>query len=61
MTTLIFVRHGQSMANFTKSFAGHLDVDLSDLGRQQAILAAEYIAKNYWYIYTCLSVKKGLE
>ena len=47
MTTLIFVRHGQSMANFTKSFAGHLDVDLSDLGRQQAILAAEYIAKNY--------------
>ena len=47
MTTLIFVRHGQSMANFTKSFAGHLDVDLSDLGRQQAVLAAEYISKNY--------------
>ena len=47
MTTLIFVRHGQSMANFTKSFAGHLDVDLSDLGRQQAVLAAEYVAKNF--------------
>ena len=47
MTTLIFVRHGQSMANFTKSFAGNLDVDLSDLGRRQAILAAEYISNKY--------------
>ena len=47
MTTLIFVRHGQSMANFTKSFAGNMDVELSDLGRKQAELAAEYISENY--------------
>ncbi len=47
MTTLIFVRHGQSMANFTQSFAGNLDVELSDLGKKQAELAAEYITKNF--------------
>ena len=47
MTTLIFVRHGQSMANFTQSFAGNLDVELSDLGKKQAELAADYITKNF--------------
>ena len=35
------------MANFTQSFAGHMDVELSDLGKKQAELAAEYISKNY--------------
>jgi broad specificity phosphatase PhoE len=35
------------MANFTQSFAGNLDVELSDLGKKQAELAAEYITKNF--------------
>ena len=47
MTTLIFVRHGQSMANLQIRFAGHSDFDLSDLGKKQAALAAEFIKENY--------------
>ena len=47
MTKLILIRHGQSLANATERFAGHSDFDLSDLGRHQAKLAADYIAKNF--------------
>jgi broad specificity phosphatase PhoE len=47
MTKLVLIRHGQSMANATNRFAGHSDFDLSDLGRHQAELAAEYIAKHF--------------
>ena len=45
MTKIIMVRHGQSMANKESRFAGHSDFDLSDLGREQAKAAAEYLAK----------------
>lgn len=47
MTTLILVRHGESAANEKNVFAGHTDVELSDLGKKQAEKTAEYIAKNY--------------
>ena len=43
MTRIIMVRHGQSMANKESRFAGHSDFDLSELGREQAKLAAEYL------------------
>ena len=43
MTKIIMVRHGQSMANKESRFAGHSDFDLSELGREQAKLAAEYL------------------
>lgn len=37
MDTLIYlVRHGQSLANIDHIFAGHTDVDLSELGYKQA-------------------------
>lgn len=44
MTTVYFVRHGQSTANLTKTFAGHIDVSLTDLGRQQAECTAKFLA-----------------
>ncbi len=47
MTRLIITRHGQSIANAEKRFAGHSDFDLSDMGRLQAELAADYIVKNF--------------
>ncbi len=46
MTTLIFVRHGQSEANFQKVFAGHLNVPLTELGKKQAENTAHYL-KDY--------------
>ena len=47
MTRFIFVRHGQSTANKLKIFAGHHDVDLTELGHMQAQMTAEYIYNNY--------------
>ena len=46
MTRIIMIRHGQSIANEKHLFAGHSDFDLTDLGRKQASLAAEYLKKN---------------
>lgn len=42
-TRLLLIRHGQSQANLDKRFAGHVDVPLTDLGRQQGKLTAEFL------------------
>ncbi len=42
-TEIIMIRHGQSVANAESRFAGHSDFDLTELGRRQAELAAEYL------------------
>lgn len=47
MTTLLLVRHGESMANFNHEFVGHTDVDLSPRGKIQAEKTAEFIKENY--------------
>lgn len=41
-TTVIMIRHGQSVANAEDRFAGHSDFDLTELGKKQAELAASY-------------------
>lgn len=35
-TTIYIVRHGQSLGNSTRTFLGHTDLDLSELGYMQA-------------------------
>ncbi len=47
MTTLLVIRHGQSIANEEDKFAGFSNFDLTDLGRKQAELAATYIKERY--------------
>lgn len=47
MTTIVLIRHGQSVANLNLQFAGHFDADLSDLGRAQAELTAEEVTKRF--------------
>ena len=47
MTTLLLIRHGESMANTEKRFAGHWDIPLSPLGQRQAETTAAYIADTY--------------
>ncbi len=42
-TTLVLVRHGQSMANLQGGFAGTTDVPLSPLGHAQAAKTADYL------------------
>lgn len=38
---LIFVRHGQTVFNHESRYQGHTDVELSDLGRRQALRVAD--------------------
>lgn len=47
MTTLLVIRHGQSVANLEDKFAGFSDFDLTDLGRKQAEFVASYIKERY--------------
>jgi probable phosphoglycerate mutase len=47
MTRFIVTRHGQSIANAECRFAGHSDFDLSEIGKQQAELVADYLCKNF--------------
>lgn len=47
MTRLLFVRHGQSVANLERYFAGQIDPALTELGLRQAERTAEFIANTY--------------
>ena len=40
---LILVRHGQSEGNLVRSFLGHTDLDITELGHKQAECTAEYL------------------
>ncbi len=44
---ILLVRHGYSTSNQTSTFTGILDVELSDLGKQQAKLVCEHIISEY--------------
>ena len=46
-TTILLIRHGESAANRTRTFAGHLDIPLSERGEEQANATAEYITSKY--------------
>lgn len=43
MTTMIFIRHGQSQANLECIFTGHSNVPLTDLGLRQAENTARFL------------------
>ncbi len=45
MKTIILVRHGESETNIAKVFTGQIDSLLTDTGRKQAKLMAEYVDK----------------
>jgi len=42
---LVMLRHGQTKSNADSRMQGQLDTDLTDLGRAQAVAAAEVLAK----------------
>lgn len=47
MTTVLFVRHGESQANRRNLFIGHTDMDLEENGVKQAKATAQFIAETY--------------
>ena len=42
-TRFIIIRHGESQANLSNIFAGHIDTPLTDLGRRQGKCTAEFL------------------
>lgn len=52
-TTIYLVRHGQSLGNSTRTFLGHTDFDLSELGYLQAEATANHLKSvNFAKIYS---------
>lgn len=47
MIKFLIVRHGNSMSNLSKTFTGHKNSPLSELGFKQAELTCDYIYQNY--------------
>ena len=47
MTKLLIIRHGQSEANLQATFVGHTNSPLSDLGKRQAEVTADYVVSAY--------------
>ncbi len=43
-TTLLIVRHGQSLGNLSETFLGYTDLGLTDLGERQAAALADRLA-----------------
>ncbi len=60
-TTLIMIRHGQSVTNLTKVFTGQLDTDLTELGRLQADLAAKALKSTHIDIMYSSDLKRAVE
>jgi broad specificity phosphatase PhoE len=52
-TTIYLVRHGQSIGNLKHLYLGHTDLDLSELGHEQAKMTADHLsAVNFSAIYS---------
>jgi 2,3-bisphosphoglycerate-dependent phosphoglycerate mutase len=60
MSLLVLVRHGQSAWNLENRFTGEVDVDLTPLGRQEAINAGKQL-KDIIFDYAFTSVLKRAE
>lgn len=46
-TTLLLIRHGESLANREAYFAGQMDPELMEKGIEQAMMSAEFVKENY--------------
>ena len=43
MTTVLLIRHGQSVTNVTQVFTGHYDVPLSPLGQGHIVMPGKHL------------------
>ena len=55
MIKFLIVRHGNSVSNIAKTFTGHIDAPLSEIGYKQAQLVSEYIYNNFKVDKICSS------
>lgn len=61
MRRLVLLRHGQTEYNASSRMQGQLDTDLSDLGRMQAIAAAEVLAKRQPLLIVSSDLRRALD
>lgn len=58
---LVLLRHGQTEYNAGSRMQGQLDTDLSDLGREQAVAAAEVLAKRQPLTIVTSDLRRALD
>ncbi len=58
---LVMVRHGQSQYNLENRFTGNADVELTDLGKQEAQKAGEQIARFHFDVAYTSMLKRAQE
>lgn len=58
---LIMLRHGQTEYNAGRRMQGQLDTDLSELGREQAEVAAEALAKHQPLLIVSSDLRRALD
>ncbi|WP_111509448.1 glucosyl-3-phosphoglycerate phosphatase [Mycobacterium kyogaense] len=58
---LVMLRHGQTEYNAGSRMQGQLDTDLSDLGREQAVVAAEALAKRQPLLIVSSDLRRALD
>ena len=58
---LVMLRHGQTEYNAGSRMQGQLDTELSDLGRDQAVAAAEVLAKRQPLIIVSSDLRRALD
>jgi len=58
---LVMIRHGQSQYNLENKFTGDVDVELTDLGRQEAKKAGEQLKKFHFDVAFTSTLKRAQE
>jgi broad specificity phosphatase PhoE len=58
---LVMLRHGQTEFNAGSRMQGQLDTELSDLGREQAVAAAEVLAKRQPLVIVSSDLRRALD
>ena len=58
---LVMLRHGQTDFNAGNRMQGQLDTELSDLGRDQAVAAAEVLAKRQPLLIVSSDLRRALD
>src|SRR3954454_22834298 len=58
---LVMLRHGQTGYNAGSRMQGQLDTELSDLGRYQAVAAAEVLAKRQPLVIVSSDLRRALD
>lgn len=49
MTRLLFLRHAEVEEAFHRVFGGRIDMEISDLGREQAVALADYLTRKFHF------------